>query len=190
MRAIIFATGNANKMVEVREILKDLQTEVFSLKDAGITVDVEENGATFEENALIKVDGIAAWCGENGIPAMPDRDPSEFIILADDSGLEIDKLNKEPGVYSARYMGYDTSYREKNANPTNNRISQFIGTFKRFCNRAYGRNIWQARSYDHVIRGEQDYREIWAYIDENPSRWTADRFFIAEGSSNAPPETM
>ena len=81
-------------------------------------------------------------------------------------------------------------YREKNANPTNNRISQFIGTFKRFCNRAYGRNIWQARSYDHVIRGEQDYREIWAYIDENPIRWTADRFFIADGSSNAPPETM
>ena len=116
MRAIIFATGNANKMVEVREILKDLQTEIFSLKDAGITVDVEENGTTFEENALIKVDGIAAWCRQNGIPAMPDRDPAEFIILADDSGLEIDKLNKEPGVYSARYMGYDTSYREKNAN--------------------------------------------------------------------------
>lgn len=116
MKAIIFATGNANKMVEVRDILKDLKTEIFSMKEAGITVDVEENGATFEENALIKVNGIAAWCKENGVPAFPDRKASDFIILADDSGLEIDRLNKEPGVYSARYMGHDTSYREKNAN--------------------------------------------------------------------------
>lgn len=116
MKSIIFATGNANKMVEVREILKDLTTEVFSLKDAGITVDVDENGSTFEENALIKAEGIAAWCKENGIPAFPEKNAGDFIILADDSGLEIDRLNKEPGVYSARYMGYDTSYREKNAN--------------------------------------------------------------------------
>jgi len=116
MRSIIFATGNADKMKEVRAILQDLGTEVFSMKEAGITVDVEENGATFEENALIKVNGIALWCQKNGIPAFPDRKAEDFIVLADDSGLEIDKLNKEPGVYSARYMGYDTSYREKNAN--------------------------------------------------------------------------
>ena len=116
MKSIIFATGNANKMIEVREILKDLNAEVYSMKEAGITVDVEENGTTFEENALLKVDGIAAWCAENGVPAFPDKKASDFIVLADDSGLEIDRLNKEPGVYSARYMGHDTSYREKNAN--------------------------------------------------------------------------
>lgn len=116
MKSIIFATGNANKMIEIREILKDLSAEVYSMKEAGITADVEENGTTFEENALIKVDGIAAWCRENGVPAFPEKKAEDFIILADDSGLEIDRLNKEPGVYSARYMGHDTSYREKNAN--------------------------------------------------------------------------
>lgn len=115
MKAVIFATGNENKMKELREILKDLGTQVFSLKEAGIDVDIEENGATFEENALIKVDGIAAWCKQNGIPAFPEKSADDFVILADDSGLEVDRLNKEPGVYSARYMGYDTSYREKNA---------------------------------------------------------------------------
>ena len=116
MKSIIFATGNANKMIEIREILKDLNTEIYSMKEAGIAVDVEENGTTFEENALIKVNGIADWCQVNGVPAFPERKSSDFIILADDSGLEIDRLNKEPGVYSARYMGHDTSYHEKNAN--------------------------------------------------------------------------
>ena len=116
MKSIIFATGNADKMKEVRQILQDLKTEVYSMKEAGITVEVEENGATFEENALIKVNGIAEWCAQNGIPAFPEKTIKDFIILADDSGLEIDRLNREPGVYSARYMGYDTSYREKNAN--------------------------------------------------------------------------
>lgn len=61
--------------------------------------------------------------------------------------------------------------------PANVRIARFIGTFKRFCNKAYGKNIWQSRSYDHVIRGEQDYREIWQYIDNNPVKWNEDRFY-------------
>lgn len=81
-------------------ILSDLGVEVLSLKDAGITVDVEENGTTFEENAIIKAKEIMKLTGE--------------IVLADDSGLEVDALNKEPGIYSARYMGHDTSYRIKN----------------------------------------------------------------------------
>lgn len=100
MKRIIFATGNEGKMREVRMIMEDLGLEVLSLKEAGIDVDVEENGTTFEENAVIKARGIARLTGE--------------IVLADDSGLEVDALNKEPGVQSARYMGYDTSYHIKN----------------------------------------------------------------------------
>lgn len=88
-------------MIEIREILKDLDAEILSMKEAGISIDIEENGATFEENSQIKAEAVAKEC--------PDA-----IVLADDSGLEIDYLNKEPGVYSARYMGEDTSYEIKN----------------------------------------------------------------------------
>ncbi len=102
MKKIIFATSNEGKMREVRSILEDLGMEVLSMKEAGIQVDVVEDGATFEENAVIKATEIAKACGE--------------IVLADDSGLEIDYLNKEPGIYSARYMGEDTSYAVKNRN--------------------------------------------------------------------------
>ncbi|MGI6096273.1 MAG: XTP/dITP diphosphatase [Lachnospiraceae bacterium] len=107
MSRIIFATGNAGKMKEIREILGDLGVEILSMKEAGIAVDVEENGRTFEENAIIKAKAISqtAICREYG-----------DIVLADDSGLEVDYLNKEPGIYSARYMGEDTSYQIKNQN--------------------------------------------------------------------------
>ena len=101
-KKIIFATGNEGKMKEVRSILQDIDAEILSMKEAGIKTDVDENGTTFEENAIIKATAIAKVCGE--------------IVLADDSGLEIDYLNKEPGVYSARYMGEDTSYCIKNQN--------------------------------------------------------------------------
>lgn len=99
-RKVIFATSNEGKMKEVRSILGDLGMEVLSMKEAGIQVDVVENGTTFEENAIIKATEIAKACQE--------------IVLADDSGLEVDYLNKEPGIYSARYMGEDTSYTIKN----------------------------------------------------------------------------
>ena len=99
-RKVIFATSNAGKMKEVRSILEDLDVEVLSMKEAGVFVDVVEDGTTFEENATIKATSIQKECGE--------------IVLADDSGLEVDFLNKEPGIYSARYMGEDTSYRIKN----------------------------------------------------------------------------
>ncbi|MCI6552808.1 MAG: XTP/dITP diphosphatase [Lachnospiraceae bacterium] len=101
-RKVVFATGNAGKMKEIREILKDLDCEVCSMKEMGIDIPIEENGKTFEENAVIKAEAVAAVCGE--------------IVLADDSGLEIDYLNGEPGIYSARYMGEDTPYSIKNAN--------------------------------------------------------------------------
>lgn len=107
MEKIIFATGNAHKMIEIRMILEDLGVEILSQKEAGITADIVEDGSTFEENALIKASGIAEIARRN-----PEY--QNAIVLADDSGLEIDYLNKEPGIYSARYMGEDTSYDIKN----------------------------------------------------------------------------
>jgi len=100
---IIFATGNANKMREIREILGEEYFEIKSMKEAGIDCDIVEDGKTFEENSLIKAKAVAQFA-------------KDAIVLADDSGLEVDALNKEPGVYSARYMGEDTSYDIKNAN--------------------------------------------------------------------------
>ena len=99
---IIFATGNEGKMREVRMILGDLGAEILSLKEAGVTAEAEENGTTFEENAIIKAKEIMEKTGA--------------LVLADDSGLEIDALNGEPGIYSARYMGHETSYHVKNRN--------------------------------------------------------------------------
>lgn len=99
-KQIIFATGNKDKMREIREIMADVDVEVISMKEAGIIVDVVEDGETFEENSLIKAKAIA--------------EHTDAIVLADDSGLEIDYLDKAPGVYSARFMGEDTSYDIKN----------------------------------------------------------------------------
>ena len=107
MDTIIFATGNKNKMVEIRMILADLGCKILSQKEAGIQADVVEDGKTFEENALIKATTIAKIAQQ-----MPEY--KNAVVLADDSGLEIDALNKEPGIYSARYMGEDTSYDIKN----------------------------------------------------------------------------
>ena len=107
MDKIIFATGNEHKMVEIRMILADLGMEILSQKEAGIQADVVEDGTTFEENALIKAIETAKLAAE--LPEYKDA-----VVLADDSGLEIDYLNKEPGIYSARYMGEDTSYDIKN----------------------------------------------------------------------------
>ncbi|MBQ1393663.1 MAG: XTP/dITP diphosphatase [Lachnospiraceae bacterium] len=98
---IVFATGNEGKMKEVRMIMGELGMEILSMKEAGLQLAIEENGATFEENAMIKAQAIA--------DVMDD-----VIVLADDSGLEIDYLNKEPGVHSSRYMGETTSYDIKN----------------------------------------------------------------------------
>ena len=114
MKQIIFATGNAGKMKEIREILNGTGWNVLSLKDAGIDAEIEENGTTFEENAKIKAEGIRNRCLENGIPGSSGISAKEIIVLADDSGLENDYLNKAPGIYSARYAGEDTSYDIKN----------------------------------------------------------------------------
>lgn len=119
-KRIIFATGNAGKMKEIQMILADLGMPVVSMKEAGVSVEIEENGTSFEENAVIKARTIMEQTGE--------------ITMADDSGLEIDALNKEPGIYSARYMGEDTSYEIKNQNlidrlqgvPEEKRTARFV----------------------------------------------------------------
>jgi XTP/dITP diphosphohydrolase len=100
MRKVIFATSNEGKMIEIREILKDLKIELLSLKDIGLDANIEENGETFEDNAIIKAKAVAELMNE--------------IVLADDSGLEVDYMDKAPGVYSARFMGENTSYDIKN----------------------------------------------------------------------------
>lgn len=99
-RTLVFATGNANKTREFREILDSEKYEVLSMKDAGIEADIVEDGKTFEENALIKARAVAKL--------------TDGIVVADDSGLVIDALNGEPGIYSARYLGEDTPYEIKN----------------------------------------------------------------------------
>lgn len=117
---IVFATGNVGKMREIRMIMEDMGMEILSMKEIGINPDIVEDGTTFTENAIIKAKAVAAL--------------TDAIVLADDSGLEIDALNKEPGIYSARYMGEDTSYRIKNANlierlegvPDEKRTARFV----------------------------------------------------------------
>lgn len=99
---IIFATGNAGKMREIRLILGDLGCEILSMKEAGTDPEIVENGLTFAENAEIKAKAVWACTGD--------------IVLADDSGLVVDYIGGEPGIYSARYMGEDTSYEIKNRN--------------------------------------------------------------------------
>ncbi|MBE5883612.1 MAG: XTP/dITP diphosphatase [Lachnospiraceae bacterium] len=117
---IVFATGNAGKVKEIQMIMADTGMEVISMKEAGITIDIEEDGTTYEENAMIKARAVAACTND--------------IVMADDSGLEIDYLNKEPGIYSARYLGEDTPYSVKNANlierltgvPDEQRTARFV----------------------------------------------------------------
>lgn len=100
MRKIIFATNNEDKMKEIRMILADLPCEILSLKEIGFDTDIIEDGKTFEENAIIKAKAVMEATGE--------------IVLADDSGLEVDYLDGAPGIYSARFLGEGTSYRVKN----------------------------------------------------------------------------
>ena len=99
-KKLVFATGHQGKVNEFRQMLGD-EYEIYSMKELGIDVDIVEDGKTFEENAVIKAKTVMEATGE--------------MVLADDSGFEVDCLNKEPGIYSARYMGEDTPYSVKNA---------------------------------------------------------------------------
>lgn len=117
---MIFATGNAGKMKEIRRIMADTGMEILSMKEAGIWPDIQEDGGTYEENALIKARAVAAL--------------TDTLVLADDSGLEVDWLDREPGIHSARYMGEDTPYNVKNADiiarlegvPEEKRTARFV----------------------------------------------------------------
>ncbi len=118
MKKIIFATKNMDKMNEIRAKLPEY--DVLSMEEAGIDIDIDENGATFEDNAIIKAEAVMKLCNE--------------VVVADDSGLEIDFLNKAPGVLSARFLGHDTSYDYKNAKilemlegvPDDKRTARFV----------------------------------------------------------------
>lgn len=125
MPTIIFATGNEDKMKEIRMILGGMGDNILSMKEAGIAVEVDENGTSFEENARIKAMAVAKQAKALSMDA---------IVVADDSGLEIDYLGGEPGIYSARYMGENTSYAVKNQNlidrlsgvPDEQRTARFV----------------------------------------------------------------
>lgn len=99
---LVFATGNQGKMREIRDIMSDSGYEIVSMKEAGVNPEIEEDGKTFEENAMIKARAVSKLL------------PND-LVLADDSGLEVDALGGEPGIYSARYLGHDTPYSVKNA---------------------------------------------------------------------------
>lgn len=116
-KQIVFATGNRNKIREIREIITDPSIKVLSMKDAGLDCSPEENGTTFEENALIKARAVADLV--NAV-RRGDRQASDLYdlradtyVLSDDSGLVVDALDGAPGIYSARFMGRDTDYRTK-----------------------------------------------------------------------------
>ncbi len=117
---MIFATGNVGKMKEIRRIMADTGMEILSMKEAGIWPEIQEDGGTYEENALIKARAVAAL--------------TDTLVLADDSGLEVDWLDREPGIHSARYMGEDTPYSVKNADiiarlegvPEEKRTARFV----------------------------------------------------------------
>ena len=112
---IIFATGNKGKIREIRDIITDPYTEVLSMREAGVEADPDENGTTFEENALIKAKAVAEEVRRKKSEGLLsfDTDHTQITVMSDDSGLVIDALGGEPGIYSARYLGYDTDYNYK-----------------------------------------------------------------------------
>ena len=112
---IIFATGNKGKIREIRDIITDPNIEVLSMREAGVEADPDENGTSFEENALIKARAVADVIrkkkAEGTLPW--DAQDTQITVMSDDSGLVVDALGGEPGIYSARYLGYDTDYNYK-----------------------------------------------------------------------------
>lgn len=107
MRDIIFATGNMGKLREIKQIMEGLPYNIISMKEAGLETEVDETGETFEENAILKATAIAKKAREAGVYG-------DAIVMADDSGFEVDHLGGKPGIYSARFMGTDTPYSIKN----------------------------------------------------------------------------
>lgn len=99
VKDFIVATKNKDKVSEIQEILRDLPFHILTMTEAGVDDDIEEDGESFEENALIKARAVHRITGG--------------YVMADDSGLAIDALDGAPGIYSARFMGSDASYTTK-----------------------------------------------------------------------------
>lgn len=154
---VVFATGNMGKMREIREILQDTGMEILSMKEAGVETDVEENGASFAENAMLKAQAVASL-----IRACAAENLADAVVLADDSGLVIDALHGEPGIYSARYLGEDTPYRVKSASlierlagvPDEKRTARFV------CAIAAVLPDGETLATEGVIEGRIGYEEI------------------------------
>jgi XTP/dITP diphosphohydrolase len=146
---IIFATANRDKLNEIRAIMSELEAEVLSMEEVGIFMEIAETGTTFRENAIIKAQAIHAVA------------PADALVMADDSGLEVDFLGGEPGVYSARYLGADTSYRLKNQNiierlagvPDEQRSARFV------CAIAAVLPNGELVTCEEVMEGRIDYQE-------------------------------
>lgn len=155
MTKIIFATGNENKLIEIRQILSHLDVDVISMKQAGIDVDIVEDGKTFLENALIKARTVAHVCHE--------------ITMADDSGLVVDAMNGEPGIYSARWLGHDTSYHVKNQKilellkdvPEEKRTARFVCAMA--CVLPDGRELTAVENFEGAIGYEEKGKNGFGY---------------------------
>ncbi len=160
-RRIVFATGNQGKMREIREIMSDFDMEIVSMKEAGVETDVVEDGKSFIENSFLKAEVIAAKCKECGY--------TEDIVLADDSGLVVDALNGEPGIYSARYLGEDTPYSVKNAEilrrmegvPKDKRSARFVCAIA--CVMPDGSKLSAEETYEGAIGYEEKGKNGFGY---------------------------
>ena len=153
MRRIVFATGNKGKMREIKAIMSGFDIEIVSMREAGVEVDVEEDGTTFMENSFIKARAVADKCRQAGY--------TDDIVLADDSGLVVDALGGEPGIYSARYLGEDTPYSIKNAKiiermegvPEDERSARFVCAIA--CVLPDGRELGAEETYEGAIGYEE-----------------------------------
>ena len=123
---IIYGTSNAEKVVSMKKILNEnkINAELYTLKDIGFDQKIIEDGTTFEENSAIKANAIKKFCDENGI--------KNKIIITDDAGLCVDKLNGEPGVYSARYAGENATQIQK-INKVLDKMKEFQDKADRTC---------------------------------------------------------
>ena len=147
-KRIIFATGNKGKMNEIREIMADFNLPILSMEEAGVYTEAEETGSSFLENSFIKARAVAEKCKDSGY---------EDIVLADDSGLVVDALHGEQGIYSARYLGEDTSYTIKNNKilermkdvPEKDRTARFVCAIA--CILPDGKEISAEARYEGII---------------------------------------
>lgn len=154
-KRILFATGNENKLIEIREILADYDVEILSMKEASVEVEIIEDGKTFSENALIKAHAVCDASGE--------------MTLADDSGLVVDALGGEPGIYSARWLGRETSYDVKNREiirrleglPDEKRAARFVCSIA--CVTPDGRELVAEAPYEGIIGWEQKGKHGFGY---------------------------